>query len=155
MAHTRKEFQNAISYLSSQNAIVFSNELFLDANARKLYDESHNESTGVRISNVDITPDEPTLTQALVDLAIQESNQQSSNAVQAGAKAQMQAIPNWASWTEAQALNFYDVNVTDEITNVTNLAEAKAMLAQMATAQRNIIRMTIALRNEALSDLQQ
>lgn len=140
MAHTREEFQNAISYLTSQNDIVFSNELFLDANARKLYDESHNESTGARISSVDVTPDGPTLTQALIDLATEESNQQTIDAVQVGAKAEVQAIPNYATWTTSQANSWLETNVTD-------LASAKVALKALAT-------MVIAMRNELYPDLQ-
>jgi hypothetical protein len=60
--------------------------------------------------------------------------------VQADAKGQAAAVPNWATWTEQQAVDWINANVT-------NLASAKQVLIAMA-------RMLVALRNQTWPDLQ-
>lgn len=53
--------------------------------------------------------------------------------VQAGAESQAEAIPGWATWTEAEALDYINTNVVD-------LPSALIVLRAMA-------RMLVALRN--------
>ena len=65
---------------------------------------------------------------------------QSISAVQAGAKAEVQAIPNYATWTTSQANSYIETNVTD-------LASSKVVLKALAN-------MVIAMRNELYPDLQ-
>jgi hypothetical protein len=60
--------------------------------------------------------------------------------VQADAKGQATAIPNWAIWTEQQAVDWISANVTD-------LASARQVLLAM-------VRMLVALRNQTWPDLQ-
>lgn len=72
--------------------------------------------------------------------------------VAAGGKAA--AIPGWASWTEDDALDWYETHVTDPLAAAGSLAEAKVVLASMAQAQRALIRMVLALRNEVWPNLE-
>jgi len=132
MPLTIEEFQNACSYLTGQGTLLGIGALFIDANNRMVLDEGN--------ANIDITPDEATLTQALADLATAQDVETAQDIIKAGAKAQASAIPNWASWTEIQATDYVDNNVTD-------LASAKVVLRAMA-------RMMIALRNERWPDLE-
>lgn len=81
-------------------------------------------------------------------------DEQSAATVESGSKAQASNIPNWASWTEAQALSWHDTNVANAIAPIANLADAKVVLTQMATENRALVRMLIALRNKAFPDLQ-
>ncbi len=70
-----------------------------------------------------------------------------------GAAAQAANIPQWASWTEAQALSWHDTNI-GSLLPVANLAQANSVLAAMNTELRALIRMVIALRNYAFPRLQ-
>lgn len=63
-----------------------------------------------------------------------------TEAVASAAEGQVRAIPNWATWTEAQTVNYITANVTD-------LASAKVVLVAMA-------RMLVALRNKSWPNLQ-
>lgn len=74
--------------------------------------------------------------------------------VEANAAAQAANIPGWATWDEATALNWFDTNIGNNLP-VTNLSEANEVLADMATLQRNLIRMVIALRNKTMAHLQE
>lgn len=67
MPLTKQEFQDACAYLTSTGALVGSGALFVDGNNQVVLDEGN--------SNADITPLEATLTQALTDLATQQSNE--------------------------------------------------------------------------------
>lgn len=62
-------------------------------------------------------------------------------------------IPGWASWTEAQALDWHDTNVAAALP-VANLTEANAVLEDLATENRALIRMVLALRNAQWPDLE-
>jgi hypothetical protein len=64
-----------------------------------------------------------------------------SEMVSHDAAIQAAAIPNWATWTEAQVVDYIN-------TNVTSLAAAKVVLVVLA-------RMVVALRNETWPGLQQ
>lgn len=82
------------------------------------------------------------------------TSEQQVSQVQESAKTQVQAIPSWASWTEAQVLAWFDTNVANLLPAV-NLAEANTIMQNMATAQRAMVRMLVALRNETWPDLQE
>lgn len=83
-----------------------------------------------------------------------QTKQEQSVTVEAGAKTQAASIPNWATWTEAQALAWHDANIGNAIAPIANLADAKAVLAQVAAENRALVRMVLALRNKTFSDLQ-
>lgn len=59
MAFTKDEFLTACSYLTSTGDLVGTGALFIDGNTQTVIDEGN--------SNQNITPDEATLTQALID----------------------------------------------------------------------------------------
>lgn len=64
------------------------------------------------------------------------------------------AIPNWATWTEAEALAWHDTNIDGQLP-VSNLTEANAVLADMENELRALVRMVVALRNDTWPGLQE
>ena len=79
-------------------------------------------------------------------------------------------IPGWATWTEVEAAEWYDANVTDLVTAIPDIDgltptafqnNAQAIVAQMqdiiaaqAVVTRNLARMVIALRNKTWPNLE-
>jgi hypothetical protein len=74
--------------------------------------------------------------------------------VQAAAKAQAAAIPNWATWTAEQALTWHDANVKAPIDAATTLAQAKAAMQKLEAENRALIQMIVAMRNQLWPGLQ-
>lgn len=74
-----------------------------------------------------------------------------------GAEGQASSIPGWADWTEAHFLTWYGTTIDDGITALTGTipAAAIAVLEDMATVQKAVVRMTIALRNKNWPNLQE
>ncbi len=132
------QFRDAIAHLIKTGNLIVSGERFLDASNLKVYDETY--INRVRTSQIDITPDENTLNQALIDLADSQQVQADIDTVQSSAKSQVQNIPSWANWTETETLDHIDTNITD-------LASAKVVIRAMA-------RMLIALRNQEWPELE-
>lgn len=95
---------------------------------------------GQAIPNIYPEPTEAQLLTALATVNADIAADATLDARQAGAKAQAQAIPNWATWTEAQVIDYITTNVTD-------LASAKTVLIAMG-------RMLVALRNQQWPDLE-
>lgn len=75
-------------------------------------------------------------------------------AVETGAQTQAGAIPNWATWDESTALTWHDTNIGG-LLPVANLAEANTVLANLETENRALVRLIIALRNQAWPGLQE
>lgn len=72
----------------------------------------------------------------------------------AAAKTTAAAIPSWATWTEAQALAWLDGHVSStQVSAISSLAEAKAVLADMATLNRALVRLVVALRDHSWPEL--
>lgn len=105
-------------------------------------------------TGANITPSLATLEAALDSANAAVVVKAAQVAVQANAKAQAAAIPSWAEWTEAEALAWHDTNITNALP-VANLAAANVVLDRLATENRALIRMVIALRNQVWSDLQE
>jgi len=88
----------------------------------------------------DLTAEEQAALQSLVSthdpLALTPDQISSAqiNDVLASADSNSAAIPGWATWTEAEALDWLDANVTD--------------LASAVTALKALARMVVALRNK-------
>jgi len=100
-------------------------------------------------------PTEPELLAALVMVESSIDDETVLAAIEAGAENQAAAIPNFASWTEAEMLTWIDTNIGDiPIDAITNLAEAKALMKKQATAIRAITRFTVAFRNKLFPALQ-
>jgi len=74
-------------------------------------------------------------------------------AVEEGAKTKASAIPNWASWTEVEALNWHDTNIQNALP-VANLTEANTVIQKLETENRALLRMVLALRNKVFPDLE-
>ena len=138
MALTSAQFRDAIAHLVKIGNLVVSGERFLDAPNLRVYDETYIDK--IRTSRIDITPNDTILNQALVDSAANQQIQDDIKIVQSNSKSQVQNIPNWASWTELETLDYIDNNVTD-------LASAKVVIRAMA-------RMLIALRNKEWPELE-
>lgn len=64
------------------------------------------------------------------------------------AEGQVRAIPGWATWSEAEALDWWTTNLSDaQVDAVANLADAKVILKRQNTAIRAMARMLIAMRD--------
>lgn len=64
------------------------------------------------------------------------------------ARSRVKVIPGWATWDEATALNWHDQRLNDAVIDaVGSLAEAKVILKHIATENRAIVRMLMALRD--------
>lgn len=71
-----------------------------------------------------------------------------------GALSQAAAIPQWAHWTMAQALDWHDTNITNHLP-ISNLSQANAVLAAMNMELRALVRLCVALRNRFFTGLQE
>ena len=141
---TESEFQDAISHLTESGQLAVVGERQNLPRKFKVYDATPNpnppeEHPNQQLLN-DITPDEATLAQALIDFQLAKSSKELSDVRQSQSKTQFAAIPIYARMTEQQAIDYIDINVTD-------LASAKVVLAALA-------RMVIALRNDRFPDLE-
>jgi hypothetical protein len=143
------DFVNACNHLIAQGQLTVQGVRFIDRIARKIFDERGNGIENV----IDITPDTATLEAALDSANAALSEQAAQEVVQTNAKTQAAAIPAWASWTETEALAWHDTNITNALP-VANLAAANVVLDKLATENRALLRMVIALRNQIWSDLQ-
>lgn len=84
----------------------------------------------------------------LVERAVEETNATSDNDKIMAAKVTARNIPNWATWDEATALAWFDARLSGiNIDALTSLADAKITLKDMATVNRALIRMVLALRD--------
>lgn len=144
---TTEDFRKAISYL--QNVNHFGN-VTLQMNIGDTVAECEVLDDDTL---TDITPDTATLEAALDSANAALTEQAAQATVQANAKVQASAIPNWATWTEAEALAWHDTNIANALP-VANLAAANVVLDRLATENRALVRMVIALRNQVWSDLQ-
>lgn len=63
-------------------------------------------------------------------------------------------LPNWATWTQAQWDTYFNANLANgHVTAISNLAEAKLMLAKQNLVINNLAKAVIALRNRTFPDL--
>lgn len=63
-------------------------------------------------------------------------------------------LPNWATWTQAQWDSYFTTNLANgHVTAISNLAEAKLMLAKQNLVINNLAKAVIALRNRTFPDL--
>lgn len=76
MSLTKEQFRDACAYLAENGGLTVSGERYIDAHNLKIWDDSHDPKTKVRTHHVDITPNEATLQQALIDLASQQATEQ-------------------------------------------------------------------------------
>lgn len=69
-------------------------------------------------------------------------------------KPRVHNIPGWATWTEQEALDWFNANISDtQIDAVTNLTEAKVILKHQSQALFAIGRMVMALRDHTWPEL--
>src|SRR5574341_1736014 len=77
------------------------------------------------------------------------------NLLQQAAKSVAAAIPNWATWTQAEFQAWYDANISPtQINAITSLAEAKSILLKQSAAIEALAKMAVAMRNQLWPDLQ-
>lgn len=150
---TNDDFVNACNYLVSQGQLQVSGVRVIRASERVVYDETDHEDGNGKKVLTDITPGTPTLEAALDNAILEFTTTSAIEIVQANSDSQAASIPAWASWNEAAALAWHDTNITDEFP-VGNLTEANALLQTMATENRNMIRMIIAMRNKLWPNLE-
>lgn len=66
-----------------------------------------------------------------------------------GTETRVSNIPNWATWTEAEALAWWETNLSDTVVDaIGNLADAKEVLKDQNQAIKSMARMLIALRDK-------
>lgn len=64
------------------------------------------------------------------------------------ARSNVKAIPGWATWDEATALTWHDQRLSDAVIDAVNsLTKTKIILKHIATENRAIVRMLLALRD--------
>ena len=116
MPVTKRQFQDAIAYLTSQGQLTVTYERVIEAGQQKVWDRQFNAS-GVMVSETDITPDEATLQQALTDLASEEADRQSLETVKVSirslkdtATANAPFIQSLAQWQLNADVNSHDTD---------------------------------------------
>lgn len=89
-----------------------------------------------------------------------------NRATEASAATSAAAIPNWATWTEAQVLAWFTTNIDTPLavpipTGTLTVAQIKTILQNMQTimlsmavVEKNLSRMEVALRNKTFPNLQ-
>lgn len=101
---------------------------------------------------------EPTPQALEAEFAIWQSECQAEQAIlqaQEMAKTNAAAIPNWATWTQADFQTWYNANISPtQINAITSLAEAKPILLKQSAAIEALAKMVIAIRNQLWPDLQ-
>ena len=117
MPLSETEFRDAISHLTQTDILFGVGALFVDANTQKVFDEGSN--------NLDITPNEATLTQALIDL-------QTSNDAQG-------AIDELVSLAYSDMLVYYR---TELVNAAGNGAAIAALYTQAMTYQSQNLKLT-------------
>lgn len=98
-----------------------------------------------------VNPQQAELVQAVVDAhdGIDTASQRAE-----AADNDLRAIPGWATWTETQALAWWNTNLADtQVDAVANLADARALMKKQNAAIKSMARMLIALRNRAFPHL--
>lgn len=98
-----------------------------------------------------VNPQQAGLVQAVLDAhdGIDTASQRAESADD-----DLRAIPGWATWTEAQALAWWNSNLADaQVDAVANLADAKALMKKQNAAIKSMARMLIAMRNRMFPQL--
>ena len=124
MPITKTQFRDAISHLTGSGALSGTGDLFLDADGQKVLDEGN--------GNEDITPNEATITQALIDLQASEDAKAVSDSEDSTAFSDFQSIVQTAL---AQI-------TSDEtaLANAASFADLKPLLANMMLRDRKTIK---------------
>lgn len=86
---------------------------------------------------------ETEISETELESIIAKTNQARANAV---------AIPDWATWTEAEALAWHDEHIASPLP-FSNLAEANAWAADLENENRAVVRMVLALRDGVFPNL--
>lgn len=121
---TPSEFRDAISYLTGTEILFGSGPLFIDVNNRKVLDEGDN--------NTDITPNEATLNQALIDMQTASNANDAQDTTDETAFNDFQSIVNTALQQIA----------SDEaaLENASTFADLKPLLANMMVRDKKTIK---------------
>ena len=101
--------------------------------------------SGITLLNVDTAEEITGRAIVAAHDATQKSQSELNAEVIASAKTDVQAIPNWAGWTEAQVLDWMTTNLSSELNSTPNTE----------TAIRSMARLLVALRNQVWPDLQE
>lgn len=115
---TKQEFLDACAYLTSTGALVGTGALYINGDSQTVLDEGAN--------NADITPDEATLTQALLDLANQLTDDQTQDNARTSIRDLQSIATNNAPFIASLiswCLNA-DLNADNTATRFTGLASA-------------------------------
>jgi hypothetical protein len=137
MALTRKQFRDAISYLTENAALSGTGTLWLDADKQRVLDEGN--------ANADITPSQSILEQALIDsLSEQASKQQLDDARKVNRGNILERVrteleqesPDWATlYTDARNFVLSNARLTQAMLNRVALHEAAYGISIDSTTQ--------------------
>jgi hypothetical protein len=109
------------------------------------------QSLDFSVINLDtfIFPDPPTVTSTPQTPAIV-----SASARLAQSRITAKAIPNWATWTQADWDAYFTANLSPaQVTKVTTIAIARTMLNRQNLVIQNLVKLVIAMRDETWPDL--
>lgn len=70
------------------------------------------------------------------------------------ARTTAKSIPAWATWSQSDWDTYFNANLSDgEVDLVTSLATARVMMKRQNLVIKNLVKMVIAIRDNAWSDL--
>lgn len=70
------------------------------------------------------------------------------------ARVTAKAIPNWATWTQAEWTTYFNANLADsEADLVTTLSAARVMIKRQNLVINNLVKLVIAIRDQVWPDL--
>jgi len=128
------------SKIDNQNVLGALVDRLRPGAAYRRYD-NYAELTATWEDQSQVLPTEQELIDEYVLLQSDQTAQLAIDIVKADAQTQASNIPNWATWNEVTALAWFDANVTST--------------ADALPVMRAMIRLLIALRNEAWPKLQE
>lgn len=70
------------------------------------------------------------------------------------AESNVRNVPSWATWTEAQTLDWWNTNLSDaQVDAVTSLADAKVLMKKQNAGIKSMARMLIAIRDRVFPNV--
>jgi hypothetical protein len=99
--------------------------------------------------NLVVFPDPPTVTSTPQTPAII-----AAKARRLQSRITAKAIPNWATWTQAEWQTFFDANLsTTQVAAVSTTAQIRVMMNKQNLVIQNLVKLVIAMRDQTWPDL--
>ena len=121
----------------------------------KKFQEKFNTSNFFTRNSYLICPDFPDLElEDIADCVYDADYAQRVRDREEGARDSAKNIPNWATWDELQAIQYWTDNFSDaQVDSIENLHDALIMIKRQNHLLANFSRMIIAIRNKLWADL--